>query len=514
MDWTAGYASDIEYTAGFYREQSPAYLNFVCVLKGFEPVPLDRPFTYFELGFGRGLTVNLLAAANPQGQFYAADFNPTHVAGAREMASAAGLDNLTLYEESFEELANGKEDDLPQFDFITLHGIYTWVTAENQAHIVKFIARYLKPGGVVYLSYNAMPGWAPALPLQRLLVEYADAFPDRSDVQIAGAAALVGRLQAAGANYIAGNPGLEARLKMLNTGNPNYLVHEYMHKHWAPRYHADVARDLSAAKLDFVGSTDLTLAYPEIFLAGEKAELVNAINGSAMRETMKDYILNTSFRKDVFVRGARKMTNVRQADWLRKVGLALMVGREAATTDLKLSVGQVNGRDDIYGPLFDALAIKPHTLGELQRCAGLEKVSIADLAQAAALLVATGQAELYSEASLMQAKDTAHGLNRALCNMTRYSDDYHALCSPLLGNGIGAGFMERLVYHVLAAGVDAGDTHAVAKALWVVLLAQGRLLIVEGQTLQTEAENIGELERQAGAILASRLPLWRKLHML
>jgi hypothetical protein len=30
MDWTAGYASDIEYTAGFYREQSPAYLNFAC----------------------------------------------------------------------------------------------------------------------------------------------------------------------------------------------------------------------------------------------------------------------------------------------------------------------------------------------------------------------------------------------------------------------------------------------------------------------------------------------------
>jgi len=241
MDWTAGYASDIEYTAGFYKEQGPAYLNFVCILNGIEPVPLDKPFTYFELGFGRGLTVSLLAAANPHGQFYAADFNPGQVAGARDLAARAELHNLTLYEASFEELAAGKEA-LPQFDFITLHGIYTWVTGENQQHIVDFIARYLKPGGIVYLSYNAMPGWAAALPLQRLLVEFGEAFPNRSDIELKGAANLVERMQAAGASYLAAHPGLKQRLDMLKTSNPNYLVHEYMHKHWEPLYHADVAR--------------------------------------------------------------------------------------------------------------------------------------------------------------------------------------------------------------------------------------------------------------------------------
>ena len=100
MDWTAGYASDIEYTAGFYREQSPTFLNFACVLNGYEPIPLDQPFTYFELGFGRGLTANLLAASNPIGEFYAADFNPAHVAGAQQLANAAQLKNLRLLENS------------------------------------------------------------------------------------------------------------------------------------------------------------------------------------------------------------------------------------------------------------------------------------------------------------------------------------------------------------------------------------------------------------------------------
>jgi len=70
MDWTAGYASDIEYTSGFYREQSPTWLNFVSLLNGIQPIDIAESFNYFELGFGRGLTAQILAAGHPQGQFY------------------------------------------------------------------------------------------------------------------------------------------------------------------------------------------------------------------------------------------------------------------------------------------------------------------------------------------------------------------------------------------------------------------------------------------------------------
>lgn len=514
MDWTAGYASDIEYTAGFYREQSPSFLNFVCVLNGVEPIPLDKPFTYFELGFGRGLTVNMLAAANPQGRFYAADFNPAHVAGARELAASARLDNLTLYEDSFEELAAGKESELPQFDFITLHGIYTWVTAENQRHIVEFITRYLKPGGVVFLSYNAMPGWAPALPLQRLLVEYGDAFPNRSDVQVKGAVDLVQRMQAANASFFVANPGLSGRLDMLKSGNVNYLVHEYMHKHWEPRYHADVARDLGAAKLEFAGSADLARAYPQLYLTPEKIAIADTMNSSAMRETMRDYFLNTAFRKDVFVRGLRRMSPARQADWMAQAGIALITPRDKATIKMSLSIGDVGGKDEIYSPLFDALAQKPHTLAELQAVPGLQACALGDLAQAAALLVASGQAELYFASSTRQPSESAHNMNRAVAGLARYSDEYQALCSPLLGNGMIAGYIERMVYQVLPPGAERVDPAEVVALVWKIISAQGRRLVKSGVTLETEADNLAELGSQVNAVLEFKLPLWRKLKMI
>jgi len=65
-----------------------------------------------------------------------------------------------------------ERSDLPDFDFITLHGIYSWISPENRRTIVEFMRRKLKPGGIVYISYNCMPGWAGMMPLRRLLVEH------------------------------------------------------------------------------------------------------------------------------------------------------------------------------------------------------------------------------------------------------------------------------------------------------------------------------------------------------
>ena len=40
--------------------------------------------------------------------------------------------------------------------------------------IIDFIRRKLKVGGVMYISYNSMPGWAVVAPLQHLLLEHSE----------------------------------------------------------------------------------------------------------------------------------------------------------------------------------------------------------------------------------------------------------------------------------------------------------------------------------------------------
>ncbi|WP_338845949.1 methyltransferase regulatory domain-containing protein [Massilia sp. W12] len=514
MNWTAGYASDVEYTAGFYREQSPVYLNFACVLNGYEPVPLNRPFTYCELGFGRGLTVSLQAAAHPNGQFYATDFNPGHVAGARNFADAAQLSNLHLLENSFEELAKG-EVDLPQFDFITLHGIYTWVTRENRAHIAEFIRRYLKPGGIVYMSYNAMPGWAAALPMQRLLVEHGDLHPNRSDLQVNAGAQFIEKLAELNAGYFNVNPSLKSRVEVLKNGSRNYLVHEYMHRHWEPMYHVDVARDMANAKLDFIGSADLPFAYHGLYLDAPRQELLNSVSNPSMRETVLDYLFNTQFRRDVFVRGPRRMSPMRQAEWLGQVGVALLVPRKDVSLQMKLGIGEVNGKEESYGPVLDALAEKPMTLEELGRLPKLQGQTYGNLTQIATMLFASNQVGLYFNHAKTPSGEAAKRLNRVLAQQVRYSDEWQALASPLLGNGVSANYMERMVYLIISAQPKfANDLTSLVNEAWRMMSAQGRRMMREGKPLESAEENQRELAAQIDAVLMKRLPIWRSLLMI
>lgn len=513
MDWTAGYASDVEYTAGFYPEQAPVFLNFASVINGVEPVDLSRPFTYFELGFGRGLTANVLAAANPLGRFYAADFNPAHVAGARQLAGAAGLDNLTLLENSFEELAAGAVPDLPQFDFITLHGIYTWVTAENRAHIVRFLGRYLKPGGLVYLSYNAMPGWTPALPLQKLIIEYADLHPGRSDAQIKGAREFIGAMGELKSGYLT-SPLLEQRLTSLRTANPNYLVHEYMHKHWQPMYFADVARDLAGAKLDFVASAELSASYPALFLSAEKQALIARESDPVFTQTVYDYLLNTGFRKDVFARGARRMSPVRQAECMHRFGMVLTVERSAAKHVLKLPLGEFTGKPELYLPLFDILAEGPKTVAELSSMPPFAGLNVATIAQMLAFVVASGQASLFYIPDVPTPPGPAQRMNRALADSARFGEEYQALASPLLGNGLPSGTVERLVYLALTNKVPADDATALARAVWNAMAPLGQRVVKDGKTLQTADESLPEIKASVELVLRTRLPLWRKLGVI
>ncbi|MET3133311.1 SAM-dependent methyltransferase [Oxalobacteraceae bacterium GrIS 1.11] len=502
MDWTEGYTSDIEYQAGFFREQSPVYLNFACVLNGFEPLPIDQPFNYFELGFGRGFTVNLLAASNPHGRFFATDFNPAQVAGAQQLADMAELDNLTLLESSFADLADGKAGPLPQFDFITLNGIYTWVSAENRSHIVAFIARYLKPGGMVYVGYNAMPGWAAALPLQRLIVEHTERQAGGSPAKLGATRQLLGRLDEVQAGYLSANPSLRPRLASLHQESPHYLAHEYMHRAWEPLYHQDVARDLAAAKLNYIASGHLPYAFPHLSLSAAQCSFLDDIADPALRETLKDYLLNTSFRKDIFVKGARRMSPARQRAWLRQTGVALTVRR----ADVVLPPQWSSLPAGAQGSLLDALAKRPHGLAELLELSGLDWPA---LTESVALLIGSGQACPYFLSGEQTAPKPAQRMNRAVATQARDNDDYQGLAAPLLGNGISAGLVQRLVYLALCRRQGEIDAVATTREVWACLKAQGI-----GDADQAEDAAIAALALTVQAIIRDRVPIWRQLLVL
>ena len=117
FDWTSGYVAELGYTYGFYRELTPQILQFSGLTKGVSTSKSSRErLAFCELGCGQGFSTNLLAAANPEIDFYATDFNPAQIAGARQLADQAGTENVHFFDDSFAQFE--ARTDLPQFDII------------------------------------------------------------------------------------------------------------------------------------------------------------------------------------------------------------------------------------------------------------------------------------------------------------------------------------------------------------------------------------------------------------
>lgn len=144
-NWSAGYVADVGYTFGYYTELNPLRIKLAFLNKG---LVFPEVGAACELGFGQGLSATLHAAASVT-KWFGTDFNPSQASFAQELAAVSGA-GARLYDEAFDEFAS--RDDLPEFDYIGLHGIWSWISDENRAIVVDFIRRKLKVGGVLYIS--------------------------------------------------------------------------------------------------------------------------------------------------------------------------------------------------------------------------------------------------------------------------------------------------------------------------------------------------------------------------
>jgi SAM-dependent methyltransferase len=241
-----GYVEDIPYTFGYHPELDPARMQAVLRRAGFEPPEVAAAC---ELGYGQGMSLAIHAVAGGAA-WWGTDLIPSHAAHVR--ALVAGTDaRLEAADQTFAVFC--ARDDLPPFDFIGLHGVWSWVSAANRDRIVAFLQRRLRPGGVFYLSYNALPGWAPMLPLRDLLMRSVQAAPAAMPLaeRIEHALRDVAMRLARDPSFEEAHPGIEAELRTIRGKRTAYLAHELFNRDWAPMHPDEVAAVLRAAGLRF-----------------------------------------------------------------------------------------------------------------------------------------------------------------------------------------------------------------------------------------------------------------------
>ena len=221
-NWTAGYAADVDYTFGYFKELNPLTIKLALIDAGIQPPEVQAAC---ELGFGQGISVNIHAAGSST-KWVGTDFSPSQAGFAQDLAKASE-NQAQLYDQAFAEFS--QRDDLPDFDFIALHGIWSWVSDENRKILVDFIARKLKVGGALFISYNGPAGWANMLPIRHLLNQHAEHMASQgsnSVEKVQNAFEFAEQLLAINPGYLQANPQARKSFDIVKNQDPVYLAHE------------------------------------------------------------------------------------------------------------------------------------------------------------------------------------------------------------------------------------------------------------------------------------------------
>ena len=511
-EWAHGYVTDVQYTAGFYRETTPLWLKFLTVYVN-QRQSYKENFTCCELGCGQGMNLNLIAAVNPSDTFYGVDFNPSHIANARKVAEEAGLTNVKFFEEDFLELANHPPDRWPPFDYILLHGVYTWVSRDVQKALMKFIASRLKPEGIVYISYNALPGWAAAGPTQKMLYEFAKRSSGRSDERFKAALDFLERLKQAGTLFFNVYPSEAARIEKLKSQDMNYLPGEYLPDHWYPSYHIDIAHDLSSAKCDYMGSATL----PDnihLTLSEASRQILSSITDIGFRETVRDLMVNQAFRRDVFVKGRNLMLPQERLQAVEKLKLCLIVPKEEVKLEFNVGSANVTAKEEVYRPVIGALAASPLTIAEIHGLPELRQSPIGSALEVCLLLIHSGQAHLVSDGGKGKAQEPARRFNQVILKRAIMGGANSAmLASPIIGSGVPLNLVQMIAAQVFTQQPTI-QFNTLVNEVWKVMGSQGRKFIKEGKIVETAEENLKELSDRLRDFFDRRIPLLKMLKVI
>jgi hypothetical protein len=224
--------------------------------------------------------------------------------------------------------------------------------------------------------------------------------------------------------------------------------------------------------------------------------------------------VNQQFRKDYWVKGARKLTPLEQAEGLRKQRIILVAPRIAVSLKVKGSLGEASLLENVYAPILDALADhKVKSLAQIEAALAGQSISFAQIRQAVITLIASGSVmPVQDDAEANKARKTCAALNARLLHLARSMEDLSDLASPVVGGAVHCGRMPQLFLLAMKEGHKQPADWA--RYAWGILAMQNQRLLKDGKALETAEENLADLTAQAEVFAAKQLPILKALQIV
>ena len=502
---SAGYITDLDYIPGFYPHMAPTAMRYAASLNRVMPPTIADGFRYLELGCGLGRSLTTLAAANPQGEFLGVDINPSHIESIEKDISAGGLTNVKAITSDFSNLSK----DIGTFDFLTLHGVFSWVSPEVREQILTVAKKHLAPGGLLLVSYNAMPGWAHLQPIRGILRQYAALRQGDTTQRIRDALNYLVFIRDKKAKYFEDNPRAAAYVDGLLKQDLRYLAHEYLNEHWTSFYFSEVASMFGAAEMSFVGSLPIHTNFWDLCVRPEFQDLFRTTGNRLVTESHKDFCANTAFRWDIYSRQPQVIEGTEARIDLID-GLYFRSSRHDLKLPHQVNLGVVTST--VQGPLYETLlsilSQETLTLSQLLGHQQLTENTSADVIRAIDAGVAMGLFEVSANA-VPPATATAQQelfvpslFNQSVLKNDLLSGRPVSLASVTTGTGYSLGDFDAAILYELN---EAGETHLVERVIRR-LADSKRSLQKDGKPVSDKATHQKMVEQACAQFIETSLP--------
>ncbi|CWN49342.1 class I SAM-dependent methyltransferase [Neisseria meningitidis] len=291
---------DLMYESKAFSQTAINALEARARMMGLQPAPAANA-KVLELGCSMGGNIITQALYYPDAEFVGIDLSGRQVAQGNAIIEKMGLKNVRLEEKDILTV----DESFGKFDYIIVHGIWSWVPDAVKDKIFSICRNNLTEQGIAYISYNVYPGWKRQEQLREIMY-----FAGRDVLEEPLEARTRKGLDAlkALAEILENDKGLDgggklpAIQKILNH-NFYYIAHEYMEAFNDPIYVNGFIEWANRHRLAYIGDTDLHASFVS-WMAEHTRERILALAGGdyIAKEFYSDILSDRQFRRSLLCR--------------------------------------------------------------------------------------------------------------------------------------------------------------------------------------------------------------------
>ena len=269
---------------------------------GLTPAPI-KGARVLELGASCGGNLIPQALYYPEATFTGIDLSGVQVQHGNEIIKSIGLTNVTLLEKDILDI----DESFGTFDYIIVHGIWSWVPDIVKDKILNICNVNLSDNGIAYVSYNTYPGWKRLEQLRDIMLYSEKRAMDQNLLErtlyTKNVLKMVADTMSSDERSRTQSDYKINNIQRVLNSNDYYVAHEYLETFNDPVYVSEFIDRAQKQGCAYIGDEVLQRSFISC-LADDVANNIRTLsNGNYIdKEQFYDYVYDTQFRMSLLTK--------------------------------------------------------------------------------------------------------------------------------------------------------------------------------------------------------------------